>query len=91
MPTEAIVVGAGRAYRLRADALAREFERGGALPDLLLGYTRDLITQAGRAAIVRMLRGPQARVPAARTIRAFIRHIFDGASQALVQIDSRAP
>jgi CRP-like cAMP-binding protein len=51
MATEARVVGAGHAYRLRAEAVLREFERGGALPDLLIRYTGDLIAHAGQSAV----------------------------------------
>ena len=49
--TEARVVGAGHAFRVRADAVRREFEHGGVLPDLLIRYTGDLIAQAGQSAI----------------------------------------
>ena len=51
MATEARVVGEGRAFRLRADALMREFERGGALPQLLMRYTGELMAQAGQSAV----------------------------------------
>ena len=44
-PSRAIVQSAGHAYRLSADILKREFERGASLQHLLLRYTQALITQ----------------------------------------------
>ena len=41
----AMVLSAGYAYKLRADVLKTEFERGGALHQLLLLYTQALIVQ----------------------------------------------
>jgi len=46
--SQAVVVSAGYAYRLRADLLKKEFERVGPLPLLLLRYTLALIAQAGQ-------------------------------------------
>jgi CRP-like cAMP-binding protein len=46
-----VVRGAGHAYRLRADVLKREFERGGILQSLLLRYTQALYTQTARTAV----------------------------------------
>ena len=43
-PSRATVLSEGQAYRLRADFLMREFERGGELQHLLLRYTQALIT-----------------------------------------------
>ena len=51
MASEARVVGAGHAFRVPADALMREFARGGALPGLLMRYTGDLMAQAGQSAV----------------------------------------
>lgn len=47
----AVVLSAGHAYRLRADLLKDEFERGGPLPHLLLSYTQALIAQVGQVAV----------------------------------------
>ena len=44
-PSRAVVQGAGYCYRLEANRLKREFERGGPLQHLLLHYTQALITQ----------------------------------------------
>src|ERR1700704_2786715 len=43
-PSRAIVQSEGQAYRLRADFLMREFERGGELQHALLRFTQALIT-----------------------------------------------
>jgi CRP-like cAMP-binding protein len=50
-PSRAIVQSAGQAYRLGAEILKREFERGGALQHLLLRYTQALITQMAQTAV----------------------------------------
>jgi CRP-like cAMP-binding protein len=50
-PSRAVVQSAGEGYRLRAAALKREFERGGALQHLLLRYTQALITQMAQTAV----------------------------------------
>jgi CRP-like cAMP-binding protein len=50
-PSRAIVQSAGHAYRLGAEALKREFERGGVLQHLLLRYTQALITQMAQTAV----------------------------------------
>ncbi len=50
-PSHAIVQSAGHAYRLRAEILKREFERGGELQHLLLRYTQALITQMAQTAV----------------------------------------
>ncbi|TAK83936.1 MAG: Crp/Fnr family transcriptional regulator [Betaproteobacteria bacterium] len=50
-PSRAIVQSAGHAYRLRAEILKREFERGGELQHLLLRYTQALITQMAQTAV----------------------------------------
>ena len=46
-PSQAEVLCAGYAYRLRADLLRGQFEHNGPLPQLLLRYTRALFTQVG--------------------------------------------
>lgn len=48
MPSEAVVLSAGHAYRLGGVLLRREFERGGPLRRLSLRYTHALIVQIGR-------------------------------------------
>ncbi|MEX0958575.1 MAG: Crp/Fnr family transcriptional regulator [Burkholderiales bacterium] len=50
-PSRAIVQSAGHAYRLRADFLMREFERGGELQHKLLRFTQALITQMAQTAV----------------------------------------
>ena len=50
-PSRAVVQSAGHAYRLRAEVLREEFERGGALQHLLLRYTQALITQMAQTAV----------------------------------------
>jgi CRP-like cAMP-binding protein len=50
-PSRAVVQSAGHGYRLRADLLKKEFERGGALQHLLLRYTQALITQMTQTAV----------------------------------------
>ncbi len=50
-PSHAIVQSAGQAYRLEAEILMREFERGGDLQHLLLRYTQVLITQMAQTAV----------------------------------------
>src|SRR5450631_73135 len=44
-PSQAVVLNAGHAYRLKAAALRTEFEYSGPLQHLLLHYTQALITQ----------------------------------------------
>lgn len=48
--SQAVVMSAGYAYRLRADVLRTEFARFGALADLLLRYTLTMITQISQIA-----------------------------------------
>jgi len=50
-PSRAVVQSAGEAFRLRADLLKKEFERGGDLQHLLLRYTQALITQMAQTAV----------------------------------------
>jgi len=47
----AVVIGAGRAYRLHRLVLQREFERGGSLQHLLLRYAQALLTQIAQSAV----------------------------------------
>ena len=49
--SRAVVQSAGHAYRLRADFLKEEFERGGQLQHLLLRFTQALITQMTQTAV----------------------------------------
>lgn len=46
----AVVLNAGHAFRMRAQALKEEFERAGPLMQLLLRYTQALITQIAQTA-----------------------------------------
>ena len=50
-PSRAIVQSAGHGYRLGAQILKREFERGGELQHLLLRFTQALITQMAQTAV----------------------------------------
>jgi CRP-like cAMP-binding protein len=50
-PSSAVVQSAGHAYRLGAETLQREFERGGDLQHLLLRFTQALITQMAQTAV----------------------------------------
>ena len=50
-PSRAVVQSAGQAYRLGADFLKEEFERGGELQHLLLRFTQALITQMAQTAV----------------------------------------
>jgi CRP-like cAMP-binding protein len=49
--SRAIVQSAGQAYRLRADILIQEFQRGGPFQHLLLRYSHALITQIAQLAV----------------------------------------
>lgn len=50
-PSRAVVQSKGWAYRLKADVLLREFNRGGPTQNLLLRYTQALITQMTQTAV----------------------------------------
>jgi CRP-like cAMP-binding protein len=50
-PSRAVVQSAGQGYRLRADVLKQEFEKGGELQHLLLRFTQALITQMTQTAV----------------------------------------
>jgi|KBSMisStaDraftv2_1062788.scaffolds.fasta_scaffold03745_10 CRP-like cAMP-binding protein len=49
--SRAVVQSAGQAYRLRADFLRAEFNRGGELQRILLRFTQALITQMAQTAV----------------------------------------
>jgi CRP-like cAMP-binding protein len=49
--SDAVVLSAGYAYRLRADVVKDEFKHGGRLPYLLLRYTQALMEQTGQIAV----------------------------------------
>ncbi len=55
MPNQALVLGAGYAYRLERDLLDNEFNHNGLLPRLLLRYTQALIAQTGQIAVCNRL------------------------------------
>ena len=50
-PSRAVVQSAGEGYRLRAQGMRDEFERGGPVMHLLLRYTQALITQMAQTAV----------------------------------------
>lgn len=50
MPSQAVALSSGHAYRLEVGVLNREFEHDGPLPRLLLRYMQALITQIGQNA-----------------------------------------
>ena len=50
-PSRAVVQSKGMAFRLKADILLEEFNRGGATQNLLLRYTQALITQMTQTAV----------------------------------------
>lgn len=50
-PSQAVALGAGYAYQLDAARVMDEFDRGGALQQLLLRYTLALITQTAQIAV----------------------------------------
>jgi CRP-like cAMP-binding protein len=49
--SQAVVLNAAYAFRLRADLVRDEFKHGGPLPHLLLRYTQALIGQTGQMAV----------------------------------------
>ena len=51
MPSRAVVISPGFAYRLDECLLQREFAHDGPLPHALLRYTRSLFTQTGQIAV----------------------------------------
>jgi CRP-like cAMP-binding protein len=50
-PSRAVVQSAGHAFRLPAQVLKQEFDRGGPVMHLLLRYTQSLITQMSQTAV----------------------------------------
>jgi CRP-like cAMP-binding protein len=50
MPSQAVVISPGFAYRLDSRVLTAEFEHDGPLPQLLLAYTRSLLIQTWQIA-----------------------------------------
>jgi CRP-like cAMP-binding protein len=50
-PSRAVVQSAGYGYRLKSQILKEEFNRGGAMMQLLLRYTQSLITQMAQTAV----------------------------------------
>jgi CRP-like cAMP-binding protein len=50
-PSRAVVQSAGRGYRLEAQAMKTEFDKGGPVLHLLLRYTQALITQMAQTAV----------------------------------------
>lgn len=50
-PSRAVVQSAGKAYRLRAPDIKKEFDRSGPVLHLLLRYTQALITQMSQTAV----------------------------------------
>jgi CRP-like cAMP-binding protein len=50
-PSRAVVQSAGTAFRLAGAAMQREFERAGALQNVLLRYTQALLTQMAQTAV----------------------------------------
>ena len=55
MPNRAVVQSAGRAVRMKAQALRDEFGRGGAFQRVLLRYTQALLTQMSQTAVCNRL------------------------------------
>jgi len=50
-PSRAVVQSAGQAYRLSAQVMLQDFNRGGPVLHLLLRYTQALITQMAQTAV----------------------------------------
>ena len=50
-PSRAVVQSAGHGFRLKAEDMKKEFDRGGAVLHLLLRYTQALITQMSQTAV----------------------------------------
>ena len=61
-PSRAVVVVAGEALRLRANALRGEFAAGGPFQLLLLRYTQALITQISQTAVCNRLHAVEQRL-----------------------------
>src|ERR1019366_4607499 len=50
-PSRAVVQGAGKGFRLKAQLMKQEFDRAGPMLHLLLRYTQALITQMSQTAV----------------------------------------
>jgi CRP-like cAMP-binding protein len=50
-PSRAVVHSAGRAYRIKGQLVKEEFDRGGAMQQLLLRYTQALFTQLAQTVV----------------------------------------
>jgi CRP-like cAMP-binding protein len=61
-PNRAVVQGAGKALKLRANALQQEFIRGGDFQHVLLRYTQALITQISQTAVCNRLHSVEQRL-----------------------------
>ncbi len=60
--SRAIVQGAGKAFRMNAEALRKEFRRGGLFQDILLRYTQALMTQISQTAVCNRLHTVQQQL-----------------------------
>ena len=61
-PNQAIVQGAGEAFKMPAAAMQGEFKRGGAFQLALLRYTQALITQISQTAVCNRLHTTEQRL-----------------------------
>jgi CRP-like cAMP-binding protein len=61
-PNQAVVQVAGAVLRMRAQALLKEFRRGGPLQQALLRYTQALITQISQTAVCNRLHPVEKRL-----------------------------
>jgi CRP-like cAMP-binding protein len=61
-PNQAIVQGAGQAFKMKAKAMQEEFNRGGAFQHMLLRYTQALITQISQTAVCNRLHTTEQRL-----------------------------
>ncbi|MCA1555979.1 MAG: Crp/Fnr family transcriptional regulator, partial [Acidobacteria bacterium] len=61
-PNQAIVQGAGEAFKMKAAVMQEEFKRGGALQLALLRYTQALITQISQTAVCNRLHSTEQRL-----------------------------
>jgi CRP-like cAMP-binding protein len=61
-PNQAVVQGAGDAFKLQAKAMREEFSRGSEFQQLLLRYTQALITQISQTAVCNRLHTVEQRL-----------------------------
>jgi CRP-like cAMP-binding protein len=61
-PNQAIVQGAGEAFKMSAPAMKQEFSRGGAFQLSLLRYTQSLIVQISQTAVCNRLHTTEQRL-----------------------------